>query len=461
MHTLRSTALTVVLVAVPVLTLAESPAPPTSPEKALADYVARPDDSFHWVKRSEGDIATGKYVELILTSQKWKDIVWKHQLFLLKPASCRDDVKSAVLFITGGSWKDEYELPPSAGAKLPDAALLFALQAEKLQTPVAVLLHCPFQPIFDGKKEDQIIAYTFKNYLETGDPTWPLLLPMVKTAVRAMDATQEACKQQWGLEIESFTVSGGSKRGWTTWLTGAVDKRATALAPMVIDTLHMDKQMELQRLSFGGKPSEQIDDYTTLGLDKQFDTPRGKSLLSIVDPYRYRQSYQQPKLLILGTNDRYWPVDALNLYWDDLPGEKYVLYCPNQGHGIKDYGRVFGSLNALHQRMIHGKKLPKLKWSYTNGNSGLTLHVESDIAPSKVVLWTAAAKNRDFRESQWSSSPTEASGDKFVCNLATPTEGYSAMFAEAVFEEDSETPYYFSTNLRVLPSAEIAAGGGK
>jgi PhoPQ-activated pathogenicity-related protein len=223
----------------------------------------------------------------------------------------------------------------------------------------------------------------------------------------------------------------------------------------------MDKQMELQRLSFGGQPSEQIDDYTTLGLDKQFDTPRGKSLLAIVDPYRYRQKYQQPKLLILGTNDRYWPVDALNLYWDDLPGEKYVLYCPNQGHSIKDYPRVFGSLNALHQRMIHGKKLPKLTWSFANGDGKLTLKVASDIQPSKVVAWTAVAKTRDFRESQWTSSAADASGDKYVCSLPTPTDGYAAMFAEAVFEEDAETPFYLSTNLRVLPSAAIAAGGGK
>ena len=454
MLTLRCSALATILFALVLPVRADSPSSQAPPEKALAEYVARPDDTFKWIKRSEGTIVTCDYQELILTSQTWKDIVWKHQLFLLKPASCKDDTKNAILFIAGSSWKDEYELPPAADRKLPGEAQIFALQAEKLGTPVAILLHCPFQPMFDGKKEDQIIAMTFKNYLETGDTTWPLLLPMVKTAVRAMDATQQASEKQWGLGIESFTVTGGSKRGWTTWLTGAIDKRATALAPMVIDTLQMEKQMDLQRLSFGGKPSEQIDDYTTLSLDKQFDTPRGKSLLSIVDPYRYRDRYQQPKLIILGTNDRYWPVDALNLYWDDLPGEKHILYCPNQGHGIKDYGRVFGSLNALHQKMIHGKQLPKMEWSFENGDGKLTLKVASNIVPSKVVMWSATAKSRDFRESEWRSSPADASGDKFVCNLPVPAEGYAAMFAEAVFEEESETPYYFSTNLRVVSNGK-------
>ena len=35
--------------------------------------------------------------------------------------------------------------------------------------PVAILLHVPQQPIFDGKREDEIIAYTFREFLKTGD----------------------------------------------------------------------------------------------------------------------------------------------------------------------------------------------------------------------------------------------------------------------------------------------------
>lgn len=163
----------------------------------------------------------------------------------------------------------------------------------ELKAPVAVITHVPHQPIFDGKVEDQIIAYTFEKFLKTGDPEWPLLLPMVKIAVRGMDATQEYADQNWALKINSFIVTGASKRGWTTWLTGAVDKRAVAIAPMVIDVLNMAEQMRLQKASFG-KPSEQISDYSERGLTEQLESTEAEALRSIVDPYSYRARLTHP-----------------------------------------------------------------------------------------------------------------------------------------------------------------------
>ena len=36
----------------------------------------------------------------------------------------------------------------------------------------------PFQPMFDGLKEDDLIAHTFVEFARPGDASWPLLLPM-------------------------------------------------------------------------------------------------------------------------------------------------------------------------------------------------------------------------------------------------------------------------------------------
>ena len=282
------------------------------------------------------------------------DIVWKHQLFIYKPSHLKKDVSEAILYIDGGSWRDSLAEPPPPDQKLPNAALLIASAAESAEVPVAVLLQVPEEPIFNGLREDGIISYTFTKFLETNDPEWPALLPMVKSAVRAMDTVQTYARNHWQIEIQHFLVTGASKRGWTTWLTAAVDPRVNALAPMVIDMLNMGPQMALQMMSFGGF-SERIHEYTDKGLQKFLLTPNGGALQAIVDPYSYREQLRQPKIIMLGTNDPYWPVDALNVYWDGLEGEKYILYEPNGLHGLRNYPRMIGDLTALLDSVTSGK----------------------------------------------------------------------------------------------------------
>lgn len=424
------------------------------PNDALARYVARDDDSYQWKVRREGKVGTTEFTELILTSQTWRDIPWKHQLFILKPASVKRDTRHALMFIAGGSWKDRLDDSPR-DEKLPGEARLLAAVAEQLKTPVAILLQVPHQPIFDGKYEDQIIAYTFERFLKTGDTDWPLLLPMVKSAVRGMDATAEFSKEKWSLDVQTFTVTGASKRGWTTWLTGAVDKRVTAMAPMVIDVLNMAPQMRHQRKAWGDL-SYKINDYSERGLTEQLESEGGSTLRSIVDPYSYRKRLTQPKLIMIGTNDHYWPLDALNLYWKDLAGPKYILYVPNNRHGLKDYARLVSSLTALHQHAIEQKPLPELSWNFTNGNAKLTLEVRSDIKPQKVDAWLAVSKTRDFREAKWSSRSTKRDGKRFTYEIDLPDEGYAAMFGEAVYNGES-LPYFLSTNVQIV-AAGTAAG---
>ncbi len=424
---------------------------------ALAEYVAKHDDAYGWVKRREGIVGQTSYVELILTSQSWRNTNWRHQLFVIKPAGVAEDTKHALLFITGGRWKDELEDPAGEDDRLPRQANMFATLAAQVKTPIAVLLHVPHQPLFGGKNEDEIIAYTFEKFIQSGDSTWPLLLPMVKSAVRGMDAVQELARQDWSLDIETFTVTGASKRGWTTWLTGAVDPRAAAIAPMVIDVLNMAPQMKHQ-LAAWGSYSPQIHDYTELGLQESLQSNPGARLQTIVDPFRYRQQLTQPKLIMIGTNDPYWPLDALNLYWDDLVGDKHILYVPNNGHGLKDLVRVVGSLNALHQHTLRGAQLPTLDWTFAAGDDILTLRIASDPPPVEVRVWQATSPTRDFRTASWSSAPTDQRDDGYVYDQQLPETGYAAIFGEAVYS-GQPLPFFLSTNVRVVGADEVPAAG--
>src|SRR5262249_47337842 len=151
-------------------------------------------------------------------------------------------------------------------------------------------------------------------------------------------------EQEWKSRIEGFVVTGASKRGWTTWLTAAVDPRVRGIAPMVFDNLNFDAQMPHQ-LKLWGKYSEQIEDYSRRGLQAQMSSERGKQLTRMVDPWFYRDRLTMPKLLINGSNDRYWATDASTLYWDDLKGDNRLLVMPNAGHALDgDRLRMFGTI---------------------------------------------------------------------------------------------------------------------
>jgi PhoPQ-activated pathogenicity-related protein len=421
----------------------------------LHSYVKQPDASNRWVKRQEGKVGKATWAELILTSQTWKDTVWKHQLFVIRPSEVENEAQG-IMLIDGGAWSDDLAKPAAddKGGKLPSEAAILAQVAERVKSPVAVLKQVPNQPIFDGLTEDGAISYTFEQYINTGDSSWPLLLPMVKSAVRGMDAVQEFAKQEWSLDIKNFTLTGASKRGWTTWLTASVDPRVNAFAPMVIDMLNMGVQMKHQVATFG-EFSEQIQDYTNRGIQQQNDSDVGRMLQAIVDPYAYRALLTQPKVILLGTNDRYWPLDALNLYWNGLAGEKHILYVPNNGHGLNDFTRIIGTVSALHRQAAGGKHLAKLTWELTDNDERATLNIKADTKPDKVSAWVATAATRDFRESKWTSHPTELVEGAYQYKLERPKSGYAAVFGEAVFDTDHQ-PYFLSTNVKLVKAKDAA-----
>jgi PhoPQ-activated pathogenicity-related protein len=412
----------------------------------LAQYVAQPDPAYHFDVVQSGRVSGGDYLELMLTSQTWRGIAWKHQLYVFRPQRLDTTSRQAFLYIDGGRWNPDLE----SGQKtdLPRDSVIFTRLADALHAPVAVVRQVPFQPLFD-RREDALIAYTFDRYLATGETDWPLLLPMVKAAVRAMDAVQSVAHERWQLPIERFTVAGASKRGWTSWLTAATDPRVAAAAPMVIDMLNLPEQIRLQKATFGGL-SEQVQDYEQIDLPGRIDSDTGRKLLGMVDPYSYRQSLTQPKLILLATNDRYWPLDALSLYWPEIPEPKRVLYVPNQGHGIHDFQRLIGALSALHRYSAHGATLPSLQWSFKTTGGGLELAVHSDTKPARVVAWRASSPTRDFRNARWSWHSCANTREGARCTAPSNESQYVALYSEATFKDRGQPDFSLSTAVCIV-----------
>ncbi|HEX3149461.1 MAG TPA: PhoPQ-activated protein PqaA family protein [Gemmataceae bacterium] len=412
----------------------------------LDEYIKQPDDSFKWSVKDKTQAASGTMYTLEMVSQTWQGIKWDHQMVVYVP----DGVKPGdTLFL----WND-------GGRPNPLNSFLAFELSKRGKIPVAFLYGIPKQPLFEGRKEDALIAETFVRFLKTEDESWPLLFPMAKSLVRAMDALQAFAKDEWKTEVKSFVVSGASKRGWTTWLTGAADKRVKAIAPCVIDMLNFGKQLPHQVLSFG-KPSEMVHDYTDRGLIPIPDTPAAKKLWAMVDPWMYREKLTMPKLLVMGANDPYWPIDACNFYWDDLKGDKWVLYVPNAGHGLeqtyadgkKDRARVLGTISQYARCEIRNEPMPKLKWKHGDAGDKLTLTVECDPTPKAARLWVADATTRDFRKSKWTEQAVTLDGGTVKGEVEKPKEGWRTFFAECEYEKDGQT-FFLSTQLRMNEAAK-------
>ena len=405
----------------------------------LHDYVNRPEPKFSWEQTSgQIDHNLGTVYSLKLTSQEWKGIVWRHNLQVFVPSELIYP-SSMLLVVNGGSNdsqpdKEDMEL----GLKLANLS----------GSACAMLSQVPNQPLYDGKREDDLIAHTFEKYLELGDATWLLLLPMVNSAIKAMDTAQTFMDQTLQITVKDFVITGASKRGWTSWLTAAVDPRIKATMPIVIDTLNMPDQMEYQLEVWGGY-SEEIGDYTVRGIQDHLGTEVGQNLISIIDPYSYREQLTMPKLSVIGTNDNYWVLDALNLYWDGLPVPKYVLYVPNSGHSLEDRERTISGLTGFYRFVVSDGDLPSITWKHSQENDRLQLHYESDQKPVDARLWFAASVNRDFRDATWLSVPARLlDSGGFFGELILSSTHYVAVLGELTFMIDGQ-PCPLSTQVNI------------
>jgi len=263
-----------------------------------------------------------------------------------------------------------------------------------------------------------------------------------------MDAIQAVARKRWKTEVSRFVVTGASKRGWTTWLTAAVDKRVVGIAPLVIDTLNFSVQMKHQKQQWG-KYSRQIRDYTGKGLIALLEKKPELGLWNWVDPHAYRGRLTQPKLIVNGTNDPYWCVDALNNYWDDLVGPKYALYIPNAGHGLEGGERQLRSTLGLFFRSIaSGRRMPVITWKHEDQPGALRLEVTSDQAPVTGQLWSARSKTLDFRKSKFTSVEMSRVDGRLVGNLQIEAGGHVVLFGHLVYQV-GDIRYGLSTQVRV------------
>jgi PhoPQ-activated pathogenicity-related protein len=429
-------------------------APKAGKSTPLDRYVHAPDANYKYelVKTIP---AKGYTVHVLdLTSQSWRSAkevdrtVWKHWLTIIKPETVKHT--TGFLFIGGGSNKNA--APDRADPMLVETALA-------TNTVVANLGMVPNQPLVfpdDGKElyEDAYIAYTWDKYLRGGDDQWPARLPMTKSAVRAMDAiTSFLASEQGGkLEVKTFAVGGGSKRGWTTWTTAAVDQRVVAIVPMVIDMLNVVPSFEHHYRVYGfWAPA--VKDYEDKGIMNWNGTKRYRELMEVVEPFSYRDRLTMPKLIVNSAGDQFFIPDSSQFYFDDLKGEKYLRYVPNTDHSLRRSDAPM-SLVAFYDAVLNGRKRPEFSWKFEKDGA---IRVKTKEQPTEVLLWQATnPEARDFRlekigPAYKSTKLNDEGGGTFVGRVNKPEKGFTAYFVEMTFPSVGKYPFKFTTAVRVTP----------
>ncbi|MEO8114159.1 MAG: PhoPQ-activated protein PqaA family protein [Phenylobacterium sp.] len=439
------------------LMLAGAPAA-AQPPTPLDAYVAKPDPSFAW--KVAGPISGPGYhgAVLQLTSQTWLSSkavdhpVWTHWLTVIVPDKVTHH--QALLYITGGDNTDP--APAKAGERL-------ARMAVETSSVVAELDDVPNQPLRfaetaqRARVEDEIIAYQQAKFARTRDPTQLLRLPMVKSGTAAMTAVQQYLASEAGgrLKVDGFVVSGASKRGWTAWLVGALDRRVVGIIPIVINVLDVDATTRHHWQAMGYF-SPALQDYVENGLIPGMIGKPGLSEINrIEDPlnYRDRPAMRMPKYVINAVGDEYFPPDNTRFSYHLLPQVKRLRMLPNSKHSTAGTD-IAESMTAFYDAVLNGRTPPDYSWS--NRKDGAIV-VRSAVRPQEVLLWQGTnPKARDFRVDTigkaFTATRLEPQKDgTYVGKVARPATGFTAYFVELVYANGTKYLFKFTTEVSVIP----------
>jgi PhoPQ-activated pathogenicity-related protein len=451
----------------------------------LDQYVHSDDGHYDWF-----DVASYRYNGVTLyivnmTSQLYQTElfstrpIWWHYMGIAIPDSI-SHLDVGILGIGGGN-NEDYE-PPGRNDAL---GLLVAQVANETGIVSAYITQVPNQPTyfhndptFRRRSEDAIIAWTWRTFLDSPEPSDPTIIermPMTKAAKRGLDTLAAVAKiRAPETNINRFAVTGASKRGWTTWSIAAVDKRVAAIFPMVFSMINIDGGTLLQhQQNLDGGWSFAFSPYWRENLTQEYYNPKTSRVWDVEDMYRYKERLTLPILEIVSSGDEFFLLDDNHHWWNDIPDPKWLMMLPNAEHTMAPhYLQMYETAVSFLTNVFENRPFPSISWTMENTPTGGSIHLVTDPAPNAVRVYSATTlandTRRDFRLA--SQEPGEDSvgihpvfwrqnltlvdmGDGAYHVSAEIEEGeWTGFFIEGEWEGPTGLRLVFTTQVNIIPN---------
>ncbi|CAI5511761.1 unnamed protein product, partial [Closterium sp. Naga37s-1] len=273
---------------------------------------------------------------LLVNTHRWLNesvtnrFSWWHHVTLIAPDNMAKASKGLVLLFVGAGWTDHggddwsYHIPKDsdvfirvAAPLVVDLGMLGVMLHQQPMMPITFHVSPPgvSHSMSQELLEEEITAFTLGMALhDPSTPEWSIYMPMAKSIVRAMDATQLAARQLLPhVPVEGFVSVGVSKRACMAWLSAALDKH-------LLDSL--GAVPILGRF------------YVDYNLTRFLHSPQLHHILSYTDPYFFRERLSMPKLLIAASNDEFFSMDDSYFYFNDLPPPTLFKMVANLDHMV-------------------------------------------------------------------------------------------------------------------------------
>ncbi|CAF0845371.1 unnamed protein product [Brachionus calyciflorus] len=307
----------------------------------------------------------------------------------------------------------------------------------------------------------------------------PILFPMTKAVKRCMDMVVKELRANGIQFSERFIVSGASKRGWTAYLTAAVDPRVFAVVPIVFDLININVNFHAQFRSLGGKYSFALKDYYNYELSKKIDTVEANELLKLVDVNMYLQNLRDKTIyMIVATGDEFMMPENLQHFIGNLKiqtnNSVYIRVLDSNHYLTGQENSLMLSIKGFLFLLSLGPTFfPKFDWKFSNS---LTLgKIDGKISNLEAfesyefVSYSARTANKkriDFRKNtlngpqqiKWmrnnlvkSSRITKRSLSRSV-SVKISKSNYVGFYLETRLKFKGEQEYFvFSTNINIAP----------